>query len=404
MKNGKTLASSAMTIARQVALVSAMAMSAHSYAQEIKIAYNGDLSASPNATAGRGALAGIEAAVEDINKGGGVLGRKLTLLIRDDVAQPGKSIQHMTELIDNEKVVAVFGPTNSGNALAWKRIPNEKKVISFQCVAEATDVTKPTAPDADNYIFRLSMYDRAQAAGLVAYAKKSGTTKVGLMAETTGYGESGLRDLQDQIKIQGLPVVATEKFGVADTDMTSQLTKMKAAGVDTILVWAQGTPMGLLLRSMEKINYFPVFLVSAGAGNTTFFDSAGKTLAPRALFLRAFIEPETPAQKQLYERVAPKLAGPAAFISAMQGYDSTLILAAAIRQAGVADGAKVKEALENLQAPVPGVYKTYAKPFSKANHEALTPADAKWARWSDGRLVQSIDAVTKSLTPAELNR
>ena len=71
---------------------------------------------------------GLQAAIDDVNAAGGVLGRKLTLVIRDDLSQPPKSIQNMSDLIDNEKVVAVFGPTNSGNALAWKHIPNQKKI------------------------------------------------------------------------------------------------------------------------------------------------------------------------------------------------------------------------------------------------------------------------------------
>ena len=97
-------------------------------AQDIKLGFNGDLSASPSAQSGQAAVLGMEAAIEDINAAGGVLGRKLTLVMRDDLSQPPKSIQNMSDLIDNEKVVAVFGPTNSGNAMAWKHIANQKKI------------------------------------------------------------------------------------------------------------------------------------------------------------------------------------------------------------------------------------------------------------------------------------
>lgn len=374
------------------------------HAQDIKLGFNGDLSASPTAQSGRAAVAGIQAAIDDINAKGGVLGRKLTLVVRDDLAQPSTSIQNMSELIDNEKVAAVFGPTNSGNAMAWKRIVNEKKIISMQPVTQATDITKPMSPGAENYIFRLSMYDRAQAAGLMSYVKKSGVTKLGLLTETTGYGEGGLRDLQDQAKLDGITPLAVEKFSVSDTDMTSQLSKMKAAGVDTVIVWAQGTPMGLVLRSMEKLNYFPTFLTSEAADNVTFFDAAGKTLAARAIFLRPFISLDTPAQKQLFTRVQPKLAAPSAFVFAMQGYDSTLLLAAAMQQANSTDGPKVREALENLHAPVQGVYKTYNQPYSRTQHEGLSPADARWTRWAGGQLAKYTDRVTQSLTIADMNR
>src|SRR4051812_19961020 len=106
----------------------ALAFGGAARAEDIKLGYNGDLSASPSAQSGQAAVLGMQAAIDDLNASGGVLGRKLALVVRDDVSAPPKSIQNMSDLIDNEKVVAVFGPTNSGNAMAWKHIPNQKKI------------------------------------------------------------------------------------------------------------------------------------------------------------------------------------------------------------------------------------------------------------------------------------
>lgn len=373
-------------------------------AQDIKLGFNGDISASPSAQSGAAGVIGIRAAIDDINAAGGVLGRKLTLVVRDDQSQPPKSIQNMSDLIDNEKVVAVFGPTNSGNALAWKHIPNQKKVVSMGMIGSGSAITHPMSPGAENYMFRVSMVDREQVAGLVAYAKKSGTTKIGLMGETTGYGQGGLKDLEEIAKMHGMTPLATEKFGVGDTDMTSQLNKMKAAGVDTILVWAQGTPTGQLVRSMEKINYFPMMLSSWAADNITFFDAAGRNLASRPIFMRTMVNPTTPAQQRLYDRTASQLAAPSAFPFVIHGYDAVQLLAAAIRQAGSTEGPKVREALENLNAPVQGVKKTYNKPFSKDQREALTAADLAFVKWEGDKLVQHNDAVIRSLTAGDFKR
>src|SRR6476646_289097 len=142
-------------------------------AQDIKLGFNGDLSASPSALSGQAATLGLQAAIDDVNKAGGVLGRKLTLVIRDDLSQPPKSIQNMSELIDSEKVVAVFGPTNSGNALAWKHIPTQKKIPVIGTVGSATAITYPVKARAENYMFRGAMDDREQVAGLMAYVKKN---------------------------------------------------------------------------------------------------------------------------------------------------------------------------------------------------------------------------------------
>ncbi len=375
-------------------------------AQDIKLGYNGDLSASPSAQSGQAAVIGMEAAIADINAAGGVLGRKLTLTTRDDVSAPPKSIQNMSELIDNEKVVAVFGPTNSGNAMAWKHIANQKKIPVLGNVGSGTDITKPMSPGADNYMFRVSMVDREQVAALMAYVKKNAATSkvVGLMAETTGYGQGGLKDMQEIAEVQGIKAAATERFGVGDTDMTSQLSKMKAAGVDTVVVWAQGTPIAQLVRSMEKINYFPLTLTSWAADNITFYDAAGKALAEKPLFMRTVSETRTPAQQKLFDRIGAKLKAPGSFSFALHGYDSVLLYAEAVKQAKTTEGSAVRLALEDLKTPVQGVLKAYDKPFTKTNHDALTAKDLVWIRWKDGKLLPYTDALIGSLTPADFKQ
>jgi branched-chain amino acid transport system substrate-binding protein len=387
-----------------VATLAGFALASAVQAQDIKLGYNGDLSASPSAQSGQAAVLGMQAAIDDINASGGVLGKKLTLVVRDDTSQPPKSIQNMSDLIDNEKVVAVFGPTNSGNAMAWKHIPNQKKIPVIGNVGSGTDITKPMSAGADNYMFRVSMVDREQVAALMAYVKKHPTAKVGLMAETTGYGQGGLKDMQEIADLQGIKVVATERFGVADTDMTSQLNKMKSAGVDTIVVWAQGTPIAQLMRSMEKINYFPAVLSSWAADNVTFYDAAGKTLAEKPLFMRTVSESRTPAQQKLFDRVGGKLKAPSSFSFALHGYDSVLLLAQAIKQAGTTDGPAVKTALEDLKTPVNGLLKTYDKPFSKTQHEALTAKDFVWIKWKDGKLTTYNDPIVSSLSAADFKQ
>ncbi len=386
-------------------LVAGLIAAGLAQAQDIKLGYNGDLSASPSAQSGHAAVVGMQAAIDDINAAGGVLGKKLALVVRDDTSAPPKSIQNMSDLIDNEKVAVVFGPTNSGNAMAWKHIPNQKKVPVIGNVGSGTDITKPMSAGADNYMFRVSMVDRDQVAALMAYTKKNPAAKVvGLMAETTGYGQGGLKDMQEIAELQGIKPAAVERFAVADTDMTSQLAKMKAANVDTVVVWAQGTPIAQLIRSMEKINYFPATLTSWAADNVTFYDAAGKTLAEKPLFMRTVSESKSPVQQKLYDRIGSQLKAPSAFSFALHGYDSVQLAAAAIKQAGSTDGAAIRAALEDLKAPVAGVLKTYNKPFSKTQREALTAKDFVWIKWKDGKLAPYNDAVIGGLAAADFKQ
>lgn len=391
---------------KRAVLAASLVAATVAMAQDIKLGYNGDLSASPSAQSGQAAVLGMEAAIADINAAGGVLGKKLTLITRDDTSAPPKSIQNMSELVDNEKVAAVFGPTNSGNAMAWKHIANQKKIPVIGNVGSGTDITKPMSQGADNYMFRVSMVDREQVAALMAYVKKN-TDKskvVGFMAETTGYGQGGLKDMEEIAKSQGIKIAATERFGVGDTDMTSQLSKMKSAGVDTVVVWAQGTPIAQLVRSMEKINYFPLVLTSWAADNITFYDAAGKTLAEKPIFMRTVSETRTPAQQKLFDRVGSKLKAPGSFSFALHGYDSVMLYAAAAKQANSFDGPAVRVALEDLKTPVQGVLKTYDKPFSKTNHEALTAKDLVWIRWKDGKLMPYTDSIVGSLAGADFKQ
>ncbi len=389
----------AIRMARWVgAALLALIGTAGAHAEDIKVGFNGDISASPTAQSGRAGVIGIETAIADINASGGVLGRNLALVVRDDQSQPQKAIQNMSDLIDNEHVAAVFGPVNASSALAWKPLVTQKKVVVMDMIAAATDVTKPLKPGADNYIFRVSMVDRDQVAALGAYAKRKGAKRIGLMGETTGYGQGGLRDMQDIAKLQGLDVAAVESFAVSDTDMTSQLSKMRSANVDLLMVWAQGTPMGSLFRSMAKIDYYPPTLTSWAADNITFFDAAGKDLAEQPIFMRTLSDKLTSKQKALFDRVGSRLAAPSAFPFAVHGYDATLLLAAAIKQAGSTDGPKLREALENLATPVAGLLKTYDKPFSADAHEAIRAKDMVFIRWKAGELVPYSDDITKALS------
>lgn len=371
---------------------------------EIKIGYNADQSASGAAELGLSGRYGFEAAIEDINAKGGVLGRKLVAVIRDDAAAPPKSIQNMNELIDNEKVVAVVGPTNSGNALAWLHIPQQKKVPVISHVATATDITARYAKETQNYIFRVSMVDREQLALLSAYAvKASKDRKIGIIADTTGYGQAATKDLLEILALHGITPVGVEKFGPKDTDMTSQLAKLKASGADMILSGSLADATAQVLKSMEKMDYYPGLLSTWGSINTPLINIAGAKLAEKTIFAASTTADANPKAKALSARLIAKYPNMPAFVSAAQGYDAVMLIAAAVAKAGSTDGEKVAAALEDLGA-VEGIIKTYSKPFSKTQHEALGVADFHLAQWKDGQVVKVDNAIVKSLTPADLKR
>lgn len=386
-------------------LAFASAMSGGASAQsDIKIGYNGDQSGGGTAEFGVAGRYGFEAAIQDINAKGGLLGRHVVGVVRDDQGTPPKSIQNMYELIDNEGVVAVVGPTNSGNAMAWLQIPQEKKIPVIVHVATGSAITQRFAGEPHNYIFRLSLIDRDQVALLVAYAvKASRDGKIGIIADTTGYGQGVLKDLLEVLTLHAAKPVAIEKFGPHDVDMTSQLLKLRDAGVDTLIAASLSDANAHLLKSMEKIDFFPITLGTWGNGNSPVPNIAGMKLAERIFFIASTTETSNENSTALYKRLITIYPKMTAFDAAAQGYDAVLLIAAAIKQANSTNGEAVQAALENLNS-VDGTIKKYDHPYSKQNHEGLGASDITIARWQNGRVVQLVDAVTKSLRPEDLKR
>ncbi len=390
----------AATLATLAAVAAAPAQ-----AQDIRLGFNADQSGTGAAELGVAARHGFDLAIEDINKAGGLLGRKVVGIVRDDSGAPPKSIQNMTELIDSQKVVAVVGPTNSGNALAWLHIPQQKKVPVIVPVATATDITKRYEKEALNYIFRVSMVDREQVALLLAYAvKASKNQKIAFIADSTGFGQQGVKDLTEVLALHGQKPVAVEKFGPKDTDMTSQLAKIRDAGADTLVAYGLADANAQLLRSMEKINYMPTTLGTWGNMSTPLLNIAGKKLAEHIIFATSTAEDSNERAVALATRVRERYPQMPTFVAAAQSYDSVMLLAAAIRKAESTDGEKVAGVLESGLPETQGVIKRYQNPFSKANHDALGVQDFHLARWNDGKVTAYKDAITESLTPADFKK
>lgn len=373
-------------------------------AQDIKIGFNGDQSATAVAELGTAGRWGFEMAIEDINKAGGVLGRKLVGVIRDDLGTPPKSIQNMTELIDNEGVAAIVGPTNSGNALAFMHLPQQKKIPVIVPIATATEVTTRYAKQPQNFLFRISMVDREQVALIVAYAvKASRTKKIAIIADTTGYGQGGIKDATEVLALHGVQPVAVEKFGPKDTDMTSQLAKIRESGADVVIVYAIADGTAHTLKSMDKIGWLPITLSTWGSQSSVLPRTAGQKLAEHLILTASTTEDSNARAKSLGERIRKNYPTMTTFACAAQAYDSVLLLAAAIKAAGTTDGEKVAAALEGVTG-VQGIVKTYDKPFSKTDHEGLTVADFYLARWKGPLVGRYEDAITKAFKPADFRK
>jgi len=323
---------------------------------------------------------GVRLAADEFNKAGGVLGRPIQLIERDDEAKNERGVQIAQELVNKEKVVADLGFINTGVSLASQRFYQEAKIPVLNNVATGSLVTKQFLPPefSDNYIFRTSANDTIQSGMIVEEAVvKRKFTKVAILADSTNYGQLGREDLEKALASRGITAVAVEKFNIKDTDMTSQLLKAKEAGAQIILTYAIGPELAQIANGMAKLGWKVPMVGSWTLSMANFIDNAGAN-SEGARMPQTFIqEPNTPKRKafidaylKAYNPAGGRIPSP---VSAAQGYDSMYLLAAAINQAGGTDGVKIRAALENLNKKVDGVVTSYDHPYTHDNHEAIAP-------------------------------
>jgi branched-chain amino acid transport system substrate-binding protein len=173
--------------------------------------------------------------------------------------------------------------------------------------------------------------------------------------------------------------------------MTAQVLKAKSAGAEAILTYAIGPELAQIANSMAKVGWKVPLIGSWTLSMANFIDSAGKN-GEGAIMPQTFIQaPTTPKRKAFIEaylkEFKPKNDRIDSPVSAAQGYDSVYLLAAAIKQANSLEGDKIRLALEDLKTPVVGVVKTYNKPFTKDDHDAITDKDPVMGIVKNARVV-----------------
>jgi branched-chain amino acid transport system substrate-binding protein len=379
-----------MKLVRTIALSTiTLAVATLSFAAEsIKIGLQGPLTggSSPMGVSMRD---GAKLAVTEINAKGGIMGRQIEMIERDDEAKNERGVQIAQELINKEKVVATVGYINSGVALASQRFYQEAKIPVMNNVATASVITKQFADQPENYVFRNSANDTIQSAMIVEeLISRRKFTKVAILADATNYGQLGREDLEKALKAKGITAVAIEKYNIKDVDMTPQLLKSKEAGAEVVITYGIGPELAQIANGMIKLGWKVPMMGSWTLSMGNFIDNAGKN-ADGAIMPQTFIqEGNTPKRASFitaYQKAykVDRIPSP---VSAAQGYDSVYLLAAAMTQAKSTEGPKILAALENLQAPIEGVVTTYNKPFTKEDHEAITQNMAVIGKVQDGRV------------------
>ena len=319
-------------------------------------------------------LQGVQLATEEINTVGGYMGRHIELVIKDDTARPEVGRQRSEELM-TDKVVATIGFCNTGVALASLEVFQQARVpLIIPCATGTPLTTKYPAPES--YVFRTSAKDAIQAPFVVADIVKRGWTRVAVFADTTGYGEAGLKDVEAALAERKLKPVHVARFATGVKDLQAELKAAREAGANVVLSYTVGPENAVIAKGREELKW-TVPQVGAWPLSFPFFIQGAGAAAEGALMAQTFIaEPSN-------ERRAAFLAGYARKYSvskipvpmaAAQGYDTVYLLLHAMFgvRAGRLDGPAIKAALEDIPRNYYGVVATYEKPFSVADKDALT--------------------------------
>jgi branched-chain amino acid transport system substrate-binding protein len=312
----------------------------------------------------------LELLVAEANAKGGVDGRKIQLILKDTGGSPEKAVSFAKQLIDEDQVFAIIGPATSGETMQVKAIAEAGKTLLISTAA-AEVIVNPIAP----HVFNVAPKDRYAAEMIARQMKKMGIKKIGLLSSNTGFGKAGKEQVEKVLPAAGIELVANEVYDKAATDLTAEVTKLKAAGVQAILNWSIEPAQAIVIKNARQIGLTVPIFQSHGFANIQYAKTAGAA-AEGVMFpaSRIVVGDQLPAKHpQKAVVTAYKKAYEAKFkedVSTFGGHawDSFHILTRAVREAGL-DREKARAAIENMKGYVgtAGVFN-----YAPTDHNGLT--------------------------------
>jgi branched-chain amino acid transport system substrate-binding protein len=383
----KRVLNSVVTVVISFCLVAVFSFASAAKAETIKV---GAILA---VTGGASFLGGPEARtlemmVDEINAKGGVNGNKIDLIIKDSGANPEKAISFTKQLIEEDKVFAILGPSTSGETMKIKNIVEEAKMILISCGA-AEVIVNPVA----KYVFKTPQKDSHAVQKIYGTMKDMGITKIAVMAGNTGFGKAGKGQLEKMASDFGIEVLMTEVYDKKATDLSAVVAKLMAnKDIQAVVNWSIVPAQGILAKNMRQAGWDVPLFQSHGFGNVKYIAVGGAAaegiIFPAGRLLIANSLAEDNPQKELLVRylIDYETKYPDDKVSTFGGhaYDALTILVAAIEKAGSTDREKVRDAIENLQgvAGTAGVFN-----FSAEDHNGLDINSFEMLTVKDGKFV-----------------
>jgi branched-chain amino acid transport system substrate-binding protein len=313
----------------------------------------------------------VELAVEQVNAKGGVNGRRIELLVKDDKSQPDQSVLAFNDL-KGADVAAVIGSPFSNSALAT--IPQvDREKIPYVSLTPADEQVNPVHP----YVFVVPATSATYAERMLQYFKATGLTKVAVAHDTqSSYAVAGFKGTQAKAAQYGITLVSTEQFQTSATDFSAVFNRTRAADAQALAVWATGPPAVALTKQFATAALGIPLVLTGAQASKLFLDPTGP--AAEGIFVASSIGvvgshlpdgPQKDAINELTTTFQAKFGYPPPQF-AQDGYSGVKLLVAALEKANGTDREKIRAALEGLTLLTPnGTYK-----YSATDHSGLTTA------------------------------
>ena len=328
----------------------------------------------------------LEMLVEETNAAGGIDGHPVELIIKDSQASAEKAISFARQLIEEEQVLAIVGPSTSGESMAIKDICQEAQTILLSCAAAET-IVNPVA----SYVFKTPQKDSYAAIRIFQTMQEMGISKIGVVVGNTGFGNGGKAQLEKYAPEYGIEIAIAEVYDRAATDLTGVLTKLKARGVEAVVNWSIVPAQSIVAKNMRQLGMDVPLFQSHGFGNIKYVEAAGEAaegiIFPCGRLLVADVLAAGHPQKDLlvkYKSDYESRYNEDVSTFGGHAYDAFLILKAAIEIAGSVEMSAVRDAIESLQGVVgtAGVFN-----MSPSDHNGLGLDSFEMLTVKDGKFV-----------------
>ena len=308
-------------------------------------ALTGDQAAFGNAT-----VQGVKLAAEEINAGGGLLGRKIRLVIEDDAGRPDQAASVVTKLITSDGVIAVIGENSSTQSLAGAPICQSNKVPMI-----SPSSTNPSVTEKGDYIFRVCLTDPYQGKALAAFAKNSLKLDNAaiLVDKKTDYSIGLAKFFRKEYEALGGKIVVEQSYSGGDTEFRPQLTAIKTVKPKMVFIPGFYTEVGQIAIQARDLGITVPLVGGDGWDSPTVIEIGGKSIDGSYFSDHYFVGDPTPRVQDFVKKIRDRY-GKNPDANAALGYDSMHILARSMKQAGSLDRKAIRDQIAGTRE-YPGV-------------------------------------------------